>query len=80
MNGTTRKREPQWPVSVGVYGVLFLFGAVQGLIGSFQYSRAAGSVLLVSPNMRSNVTRGLMSIGSGLVSSRQETALKKTQG
>jgi hypothetical protein len=41
---TTRKREPQWPVSVGVYGVLFLFGAVQGLIGSFQYSRAAGSV------------------------------------
>jgi hypothetical protein len=44
MNGTTRKREPQWPVSVGVYGVLFLFGAVQGLIGSFQYSRAAGPV------------------------------------
>ena len=44
MNGTARKREPQWPVSVGVYGVLFLCGAVQGLIGSFQYSRAAGSV------------------------------------
>ena len=44
MNGTTRKREPQWPVSVGVYGVLFLFGAVQGLIGSFQYSRVSGSV------------------------------------
>src|SRR5690348_8583915 len=44
MNGTTRKREPQWPVSVGVYAVLFLFGAVQGLIGSFQYSRASGSV------------------------------------
>ena len=44
MNGTTRKREPQWPVSVGVYGVLFLFGAVQGLIGSFQYSRASGPV------------------------------------
>ena len=34
----------EWPVSVGVYGVLFLFGAVQGLIGSFQYSRRAGSV------------------------------------
>ena len=44
MNGTTRKREPQWPVSVGVYGVLFLCGAVQGLIGSFQYSRTAGPV------------------------------------
>ena len=44
MNGTTRKREPQWPVSLGMYAVLFLFGAVQGLIGSFQYSRAAGSV------------------------------------
>ena len=44
MNGTTRKREPQWPVTVGVYGMLFLFGAVQGLIGSFQYSRASGPV------------------------------------
>jgi len=40
VNGTTRKREPQWPVTVGVYGMLFLFGAVQGLIGSFQYSGA----------------------------------------
>src|SRR5438105_5134471 len=44
VNGTTRKREPQWPVTVGVYGMLFLFGAVQGLIGSFQYSRASGPV------------------------------------
>jgi hypothetical protein len=44
MNGTTRKREPQWPVSLGVYAVLFLFGAVQGVIGSFQYSRASGPV------------------------------------
>ena len=44
MNGTTRKREPRWPVTVSVYGVLFLFGAVQGLIGSFQYSRASGPV------------------------------------
>jgi hypothetical protein len=46
MKGTTGKREPQWPLSAGVYGVLFLFGAVQGLIGSFQYSRASGSVPL----------------------------------
>ena len=44
VNGTTRKREPQWPVTVGVYGMLFLFGAVQGLIGSFQYSRGFGPV------------------------------------
>ena len=44
MNGTPRKREPQWPASLGLYGVLFLFGAVQGLIGSFQYSRASRSV------------------------------------
>ena len=39
MNGTPRKREPRWSASLGLYGVLFLFGAVQGLIGSFQYSR-----------------------------------------
>ena len=44
MKGTTVKRDPQWPVTVGVYSMLFLFGAVQGLIGSFQYSRASGSV------------------------------------
>jgi len=44
MKGTTGKRDPQWPVTVGVYSMLFLFGAVQGLIGSFQYSRASGSV------------------------------------
>jgi membrane protein YdbS with pleckstrin-like domain len=44
MNGTTGKRGPTWPVTVGVYSALFLFGAVQGLIGSFQYSRTAGSV------------------------------------
>jgi hypothetical protein len=31
-------------ITVGVYGVLFLLGAVQGVIGSFQYSRASGSV------------------------------------
>ena len=44
MKGTTGKREPQWPVTVGAYSMLFLFGAVQGLIGSFQYSRASRSV------------------------------------
>ena len=44
INGTTGKRGPTWPVTVGVYSALFLFGAVQGLIGSFQYSRMAGPV------------------------------------
>jgi len=41
---TTGRRRPEWPLTVGVFGVLFLFGAVQGVIGSFQYSRASGSV------------------------------------
>src|SRR5689334_10124335 len=44
MKGATGKRRPAGPVTVGVYSMLFLFGAVQGLIGSFQYSRSAGSV------------------------------------
>jgi hypothetical protein len=44
MKGTTGKSGPTWPMTVGVYGALFLFGAVQGLIGSFQYSRASGPV------------------------------------
>ena len=43
MKDTTGKRRPAGLVTVGVYGALFLFGAVQGLIGSFQYSRMAGS-------------------------------------
>ena len=44
MGVTTGKHGPEWPVTAGVYAVLFLFGAVQGLIGSFQYSRASGPV------------------------------------
>ena len=44
MKDTTGKRGPTWPMTVGVYGALFLFGAVQGVIGSFQYSRASGAV------------------------------------
>ena len=44
MKDATGKRGPTRPVTVGVYSALFLFGAVQGLIGSFQYSRASGSV------------------------------------
>jgi len=44
MNVTTGKRGPGMRVTVGAYGVLFLFGVVQGMIGSFQYSRTAGPV------------------------------------
>ena len=44
MNDTTGKRGTRSPVTAGVYGVLFLLGAVEGMIGSFQYSRTAGSV------------------------------------
>jgi Family of unknown function (DUF6113) len=44
MNVTTRRREPWSLVSVGVYGVLFLLGLVEGIIGSFQYSWTAGPV------------------------------------
>jgi hypothetical protein len=35
-------------VAVGVYGVLFVLGAVEGTIGSFQYSRTAGAVPLAA--------------------------------
>jgi len=44
MNDTTGKRGTRSPVTAGVYGVLFLLGAVEGMIGSFQYSRTAGPV------------------------------------
>jgi len=44
MKETAGQRGPHWPLTVAVYGVLFLFGAVQGLIGSFQYSRMSGLV------------------------------------
>lgn len=44
MDDTTGRRGARSLVTVGVYGVLFLAGVVQGLIGSFQYNRTAGSV------------------------------------
>ena len=43
-SGTTAKRGTWSLVSVGVYGVLFLLGLVEGMIGSFQYARTAGPV------------------------------------
>jgi len=44
MDDSTGKHGARSLVTAGVYGVLFLLGAVQGMIGSFQYSRTAGSV------------------------------------
>jgi Family of unknown function (DUF6113) len=44
MNDITGKHGARLLVTVGVYGVLFLLGVVQGLIGSFQYGWTAGSV------------------------------------
>jgi hypothetical protein len=38
-DGATGRRGPDWPVVAGVYGVLFLLGAVEAMIGSFQYGR-----------------------------------------
>jgi hypothetical protein len=44
MNVATDKPGPRWFVTGGVYAALFLLGAVQGMIGSFQYGRLAGTV------------------------------------
>jgi hypothetical protein len=46
MNVTTGKPGTRWFVTSGVYGALFLLGAVEGMIGSFQYSRLATPVPL----------------------------------
>jgi hypothetical protein len=48
MNVTTGKRGTPWFVTAGVYGVLFGVGAVEGVIGSFQFSRTAGPVPLAA--------------------------------
>jgi len=48
VNDTTGKRGTVPLGTVGVYGVLFVLGAVQGTIGSFQYSRAANPVPLAA--------------------------------
>ena len=48
MDDTTGKGETGPLGTVGVYGVLFVLGAVEGMIGSFQYSRAAKPVPLAA--------------------------------
>ena len=44
MSVTSGKHGSRSLVSVGVYAALFLLGLVEGMIGSFQYSRVAGGV------------------------------------
>jgi hypothetical protein len=39
MDSTTGNHGRDWPVAAGAYGVLFIVGVVEGMIGSFQYSR-----------------------------------------
>src|SRR5690242_5588585 len=46
MNVTTDKPGARWFVTGGVYGTLFVLGAVEGMIGSFQYGRLATPVPL----------------------------------
>ncbi|MGD0068067.1 MAG: DUF6113 family protein [Streptosporangiaceae bacterium] len=48
MNVPTGKRRTTPVLTGAVYLVLFLLGAVEGMIGSFQYSRLAGSVPLAA--------------------------------
>ena len=47
MNVTAGGKGTRTPFNVAVYGMLFVLGAVQGVIGSFQYSWTAGSVPVV---------------------------------
>src|SRR5580698_4699291 len=44
MNVTTGRGQANPFVTGGVYGVLFLFGVVQGMLGSFLYSGMTGLV------------------------------------
>jgi hypothetical protein len=44
MDVTTSRKGPRLLLTGTTYVVLFLLGAMEGLIGSFQYSRMAGSV------------------------------------
>jgi hypothetical protein len=48
MNVTTGNQRARLFVTGGVYGVLFVLGAIEGAIGSFQYSRTAGTFPLAA--------------------------------
>src|ERR1700677_4934027 len=48
MNVTTGNQRTRLFVTRGVYGVLFVLGAIEGAIGSFQYSRTAGTFPLAA--------------------------------
>jgi len=46
--GSADRKGRRWLAAGAVYGVLVLLGAVEGLIGSFQYSHTAGPVPLAA--------------------------------
>jgi len=46
--GSAESKRIRWLATGAVYGVLVLLGAVEGLIGSFQYSHTAGPVPLAA--------------------------------
>src|SRR5580704_16033969 len=48
MDAAPDQEGTHWLVTGAVYIVLFLLGAVEGLIGSFQYSHVVGSVPVVA--------------------------------
>ena len=48
MDVTTGNQRARLFVTGGVYGVLFVLGAIEGAIGSFQYSRTAGTFPLAA--------------------------------
>jgi hypothetical protein len=58
MNGAEDGRGSGLPLTVATYAALFLAGAVEGLFGSFQYSRAAPA---------GAIGFGLLLLASGLV-------------
>ena len=46
--GSADRNPRRWLVTGAVYGALVVLGAVEGLIGSFQYSHVAGPVPLAA--------------------------------
>ena len=46
--GSADRKGRRWLAASAVYGALVVLGAVEGLIGSFQYSHAAGPVPLAA--------------------------------
>jgi hypothetical protein len=43
VNVTSGKQRPRWLATAGTYALLFVLGVAESAVGSFQYSRTAGS-------------------------------------